>query len=411
MSRSPAAHGKPSLLAVTSELPWPLSTGGHLRTFHLLRALARCYAVRLVTPLTPDQSPAVNRVQAAGIAVCPAKVGSRLRWREAFRAVRAALRREPYVLYRRHDRSAVHRTLRQEISRAKPQVVYLDHLDSFLYQPLLADIPRVLDLHNVYSTLVARIAEEQQAKWSRLYLRREARLLAAVEQEAAKTAHALLTVSEDDSRHFNGLHPRSLHLIPNGVDCSLYEVLPTGRARSQPIILYLGAMSWEPNVTAALFLAQEVLPAIRAQMPEVRLRIVGRDPTAEVQALNSLPGVEVTGSVPEVLPHLREASLLAVPLEAGGGTRLKILEAFAAGLPVISTGVGCEGLAVRHQDHLLIADRKDFVAAALALLRDPQRGRHLAEQARPFVRKHYDWSRIGDLACQAITSVLSPGSS
>jgi glycosyltransferase involved in cell wall biosynthesis len=325
-------------------------------------------------------------------------------WREAIRALAAAARCEPYVLYRRHDRFAVRTVLRQELQRERPDVVYLDHLDSLVFWKELAGLPFVMDLHNIYSTLAGRAALERRGL-PRLYLGREARLLRRMECHAAGLAEALLTVSESDRSHFVALGGRAVHVVPNAVDCGVYDSLPTGRCPGPPVLLYVGAMSWAPNVNAARFLASELLPKVRRQFPEVRLRIVGRDPTAEVEALRRLSGVEVTGTVKSIIPHLAEAHALLVPLEAGGGTRLKILEAFAAGLPVISTPVGCEGLRVTHGEHLFVADREQFEENVLALLADERLGAQLAARARTLVREQYDWAVVSKAACEAVADV------
>src|SRR6185295_13963861 len=144
-------------------------------------------------------------------------------------------------------------------------------------------------------------------------------------------AAALMTVSDEECRHFADLGAGSVHLVPNGVDCAQYARLATGRHGASPLVLYIGTMSWAPNASAARYLATDVLPAVRARIPGARLRIVGKNPPADLQRLDGVDGVEVTGGVPDVQPHLEAAALLAVPLETGGGTRLKILEAFAAG--------------------------------------------------------------------------------
>jgi glycosyltransferase involved in cell wall biosynthesis len=183
--------------------------------------------------------------------------------------------------------------------------------------------------------------------------------------------------------------------------------LPAGRDGGPPTLLYIGAMSWSPNVSAVQFLAQHVIPEVRSRVPDTRLRIVGRDPAPEVLALRGLPGVEVMGSVPDVIPYLREAHVLAVPLAAGGGTRLKILEAFAAGLPVVSTPVGCEGLPVVDGEHLVTAERARFAEAVLHLLADPTRGKRLAAAARELVRERFDWETVGAAACAAVDAAVS----
>jgi glycosyltransferase involved in cell wall biosynthesis len=405
----PAPLGVPSaVLAITSQVPWPLNSGGHLRSFHLLRTLARHYRVRLVTTITAGQEAAVEALRQRQLDLRPIVIGGPLRMvRDICWAATAALRGEPYVFFRRHDRQRVRAAVRELCQEETPDVLYLDHLDSLVYRSLVPHTPAVIDLHNVYSTLARRTGDEQRRWLLRRYLHREARLLERIEQRAATSTDALLTVSDEDARHFEALGPRSLHLVPNGVDCAAYAGLPTGRDGASPLILYVGAMSWGPNVAAAEFLAKVMLPRVRAIISEARVRIVGRDPGPEVTALRQLPGVEVTGGVHDVMPHLREARLLAVPLFSGGGTRLKILEAFAAGLPVVSTPVGCEGLRVADGKHLVVAGHDGFADAVTVLLGDPARARCLAEQGRDLVRQQYDWQRVGEAACAAVAEVLA----
>jgi glycosyltransferase involved in cell wall biosynthesis len=300
----------------------------------------------------------------------------------------------------------VRAALREQVAREAPAVLYLDHLDSLVYRNVAPGVPAILDLHNVYSELVRRTAAEQTSTWKRLYLRRESRLLARSERRAADLAAGLFAVSEDDASYFRQLRARSTYVVPNGVDCAAYESLPAARRLAPPTLLYVGCMSWGPNVAAAEFLATRVLPRVREAVPGAGLAVVGRDPTAAVRALGRLPGVEVTGAVPDVLPYLRAASALAVPLEAGGGTRLKILEAFAAGLPVVSTPVGCEGLGVAAGEHLVVADRDHFVTALVELLKDPAAGERLASRARRLARGRFDWAAVGRTACEAVHAVL-----
>ena len=387
-----------SILAVTSELPWPLNSGGHLRTFHLLKSLSRNHRVRLVVP----GSLTVKALAEHGIEVIPVPVGARTRVGEAVRASAAALAGVPYVFYARHDWQVVRRELERQAAIEAPDVLYLDHLDSFVYRSVLPDTPAVGDLHNVYSTLAARAADEQRFWPTRLYLRREARLLLARERDAAATAATLLATSDEDCRFFKGLRGTTVRLVPNGVDCAAYADLPAGRPPRAANILYVGAMSWAPNAAAACFLARDVLPRVRAVRPDVRLQIVGRGATREVQQLASLDGVDVLGEVASVRPHLIDAAALAVPLESGGGTRLKILEAFAAGLPVVSTTVGCEGLRVVDGQHLTVVSRANFAGALLDALKDRNAAAARAERARALVRSLYDWRTIGESACEAV---------
>jgi glycosyltransferase involved in cell wall biosynthesis len=403
----PGHSAKPSLLAVTSELPWPLNSGGHLRTYHLLRTLAQRFRVRLVVTLRADEEAGRDELAAQGIETRGVSVGRHAIWRESLRACGAAVCSEPYVLYRRHNRRPIHAAIREAFRCETPQVVYLDHLDSMSFTPLPVPVPFVVDLHNVCSKLVRRVAEEPHSWIVRQYLRREARLLAKMERRTAEMADALLAVSEEEARHFEALGARTVSVVPNGVDCARYGDLPLERSAQRPTILFLGGMAWAPNVGCAVFLAREVLPRIRKTHPEVRLQIVGRDPPASVRALNELPAVEVTGEVPDVTPYWRAAHVLAVPLDSGGGTRLKVLEAFAAGVPVVSTPIGCEGIDAFHGQHLLIAPREEFAEAVRSILDDRARGIRLARAARELAWQRYDWGVATRPAFETIEAILA----
>jgi glycosyltransferase involved in cell wall biosynthesis len=394
-----------SVLAVTSEVPWPLDSGGHLRTYHLLRTLAGRFDVRLIVPdLLHTRAAATRALEYAGVEAHVIDVGARTVATETTRLLGATARREPYVLFARHRRSVVRRRLAREIHRRRPDVIYLDHLDSLVYADEAPGIPIVIDLHNVYSRLAGRAAAEATGILRRSFLRREAALLARMERRAAEVAHTVLSVSHEEARYFTSLGARTV-LVPNGVDCAAYEPPAKPAKAAAPTILFVGSLAWPPNASAAAFLATEVLPEVRRQIPDARLSIVGKDPSAEVRALAVLDDhVSVAASVPDVLPFFHQSHVLAVPLQAGGGTRLKILEAFAAGLPVVSTPIGCEGLGTHHGEQLLVADRAGFAAAIVRLLRNAEEARQLADRARPFVRERYDWSVVGDDACDAVAS-------
>jgi polysaccharide biosynthesis protein PslH len=394
-----------SILAITSQLPWPLNTGGHLRTFHMLRALAKRFRVRLITGAPEGSEEGAVALAREGVRVFAVRVGPRRTWREGLRALAAALRRQPYVLYQRHNRREIRITLDEELQRERPDIVYLDHLDSAVFLRQFSGIPVVLDLHNVYSLLVRREAQDR-GRIMGLYLGREGRLLGQAEQRIARRIDILFSVSEQEAEHFRSLGARTVHVVPNGVDCGTYEALPIGRREGTPRILCVGAMSWAPNASAARFLATRILPRVRERFPMAELCIVGKDPPCDLAALDGRAGVRVTGEVPSMLPYLREAHVLAVPLKAGGGTRTKILEAFAAGLPVISTAVGCEGLRVVSGEHLLVRERDDFAEALTTLLSRPAAGQALADRGRQLARRLYDWSTIGGVASAAIDGMV-----
>ena len=173
---------KPRVLAVTSEPPWPLNSGGHIRSFHLMKAMAAATDFRLVCPVAPEQFAGVKSLRAAGIDVRPAAVPPRSKAREAKRLLGAALRGEPYVMYRRHMWREAAAVWAAELTTNPPDVLYLDHLDAFMYRAAAPGVPSVIDLHNVYSLLARRTAEEQTSRLKRAFLHSEAQRLGRIER-------------------------------------------------------------------------------------------------------------------------------------------------------------------------------------------------------------------------------------
>lgn len=392
------------MLAVSSEMPWPLTSGGHLRTFHLLRSIAKRFRVHLLVPALSGDTEGTSALAREGIRAEAVPTTARGPLVDALNASRCAASGRAYVMYGRHVHESVRRRAREVIADLSPAVLYLDHLDGFGYGLRPERSVVALDLHNVYSLIAERLAQEQSGL-RRAYLRREARLLKRAERSAAAGVDVLFAVSRQEVAYYETLGGPNVHLVPNGVDCAAYASLPDGRVRGD-LIVYVGSMSWPPNEEAALFLATTVLPQVRRQRPNARLRIVGKSPGAELRALDGRDGIEVTGEVPDVIPHLEEAALLAVALESGGGTRLKILEALAAGLPVVSTPVGAEGLDLEAGVHLVIEERARFADAITGVLTDRATGTRIARSGRALVRRVYDWSAIGASAADALSAAV-----
>ncbi len=401
------ANDRPRLVAITSEIPWPLNSGGHIRSYHLLTAVSRMAPVSLLVPTDATRADLPAELASDDLQVTQIPVGSRSALGEVGRVLRSLARHEPYAMYGRHGWPAVYDAFASRLKTDPPALVYLDHIDAYWYvaRAIGAGLrvpPVVVDMHNVYSRLLARSGAEARNPAMRALLARDASRMQQIERAVAARSAAIMAVSDEEVRYFAAAGANAVHLVPNGVDTSALTLLDAGRPTGAPVVMFLGTMSWGPNAAAVRFLARQAMPIVRQFVPDATLLVVGRDCPPDIAALGAADGIEVTGAVPEVQPYLARASVLAVPLDAGGGTRLKILEAFAAGLPVVSTAIGMEGIDARPREHFVLAERDAFAPALVAALQDRQAGRVMAVAARALATSRYDWRDIGAKAAALV---------
>jgi glycosyltransferase involved in cell wall biosynthesis len=220
------------------------------------------------------------------------------------------------------------------------------------------------------------------------------------EAQICRQATATLAVSEADKAALAAIAPdRPITVIPNGIYLADYPLVATDVSSPPYTLLFTGKMDYRPNIDAMLWFGRHVLPLILAVEPQARLQIVGLSPHPRLAELRQHPAIEITGAVPDIRPYLQQAAVYIIPMRVGGGTRFKALEAMATGKGIVSTPLGVEGIAVRHEAELLLADSPEaFAAAVLRLLRDQQQGGLLTQQlgrrARAFVEVHYSWTKI-----------------
>lgn len=299
----------------------------------------------------------------------------------------------------------VQRAITALCAETRPDIIHLTTPLLMLYR-YPAGIRIVADAHNVEHDNLQRVARESRSALRRLLFSAFAWRLRPEEARTAEMVDRLFTVSDRDRTLFRALAPRAhVAIIPNGVD--LEGFVPSMAGRKTHSLLFVGMMNYHPNDDGVRYFLDEIYPLIRASLPDVHLTIVGGEPSAAVRAAAS-PHVTVTGLVPDVRPFLASAEILIVPLRAGGGTRLKLLEAMASGIPAVSTSIGCEGLGATDGEHLLIADSPPaFTQAVLRLAHDPALRQALASRARAFVGDHYGWRTIGE-ALHAQYNALAP---
>jgi sugar transferase (PEP-CTERM/EpsH1 system associated) len=258
------------------------------------------------------------------------------------------------------------------------------------------EVKVIIDQHNLEYEIRLRTYQQESAWVRKWYNRLESSLLKSVEIERCRNADLVLVTSERERLILKKLLPKSvIEVVPNGVDIEMF----CGDSTEQEVpgrIIFTGSMEYYPNVHAVQYFAQTCWPLIRKHLPDATWHIVGKNPLPAVQELAELPGVTVTGTVPDVRPYLASALVATVPLQIGSGTRLKILEALAMRKAVVSTSQGCEGLSVVPGKHLQVADQPEaFAEAVIALLNNPEKRNALGKAGRALVEAEYSWEYCG----------------
>jgi len=287
-----------------------------------------------------------------------------------------------------------------------PDIVHITNPLISMYRfPASARV--VADAHNVEYDNLLRVAQESRSTVRKLFFRAFAWRLKHEETLACQRCDVVMAVSERDRSMFRAMAPTTqIALVPNGVDLSEFVSVPDKRRPNT--LLFVGMMDYQPNDAGMQHFLNAIFPLIRQCVPDAHLTIVGGNPSPAVRNAAS-PSVRVTGFVDDVRTYLRESSVFVVPLYAGGGTRLKLLEAMAMGIPAVSTSLGCEGLNVHHNTHLLVADSPEaFADAVVRLLQDPSLRNTLSAQALAAVHAEHGWDRIGGTLLNLYASLVSP---
>ena len=379
------------ILFIANVTPWPAHGGVHLRILNLLERTAREHDVVLGCHVWNDADrEGVRQLNARGIKT----VGGTMWWasaRHALPALKRALRGIPPETAQ-YQAEEIHALIRAGDYD-------LLHIEESILAPYLESVPEgkhvrsVITLHNVHFVQGRRIAVIEPALWRRAWVGFSARWMAYYEPRMVKQFDRVITVSEDDRTLLRAAAPDvGVDVVPNGVDTVALQPLASHTGR--PALLFIGSMAYRPCIDAAVWLVRDILPRLQRAIPDLDVWIVGKHPTAEVRALAS-SHVFVTGEVDDVRPYYERCSLAVAPLRAGGGSRLKILEAMALGRPVVSTTIGAEGLDVVDGKHVAIADDAEgFAQRVEALLADEEKRMNIAGAARDLVVAKYDWELI-----------------
>ncbi|MCU1304267.1 MAG: hypothetical protein JWQ87_4551 [Candidatus Sulfotelmatobacter sp.] len=372
----------------------PVDTGGKIRSFNILRHLAREHEIVFLSYYSGAQDPIYEaEIKQQFPGAHPLHInGPNGSLAQSFDYVFRLPSPAPYAV-KKFSHHKIRTAVKHWLSAGTLDVAVCDFLSASLNFPSHSPIPTVLFQHNVETMLWRRMATTETNPLRKLSYGIEARKMERYEARSLQRFQHIIAVSENDREIMVKLSPHCpITVVPTGVDTEQYKVEPSAPG-IPPLVVFTGSMDWEPNIDAMEYFCNEIWPLVLADYPDARFQIVGRNPNARVRRLASA-SVDVTGTVPSVINHLRSATVVIVPLRAGGGTRLKIFEAMALGKAIVSTSIGAEGLDVTNGRDLLIADdARLFADSIIRLLRDPELRRSY-EQAAAARAARYDWSQI-----------------
>jgi sugar transferase (PEP-CTERM/EpsH1 system associated) len=388
----------------------PPDTGGKIRSYHILRELARQHSITFFSfysahdgDMHPSLKDVFDRVVCVPLSLPKPKSPAELR-----DYVIRLFSSEPYGITK-YCRPEVRRRLHALLNEETFDVLVCDFISAAGVVPWDWPGPKALFTHNVEAMIWRRHYEVAANPLWKAVAWWEWRRMEAAEQRYLQLADHVLTVSDTDRDTFaHFVEPKKLSVIPTGVDVDYFQPLSVDEAPN--LLVFTGSMDWLPNEDAVLYFVDAIFPLIKQQCPEVSLEVVGRNPSRKLQALSEREkSVRLTGWVDDIRPFVARAAICIVPLRIGGGTRLKIFEAMAMGKAVISTAVGAEGLPVQSGKDILLADRpNDFAQSVIGLLRDSHLRRRLGTGARSLVQENYTWGRVAETFVRTLQdSVIS----
>ncbi len=392
------------VLLLTQVLPYPPDSGPKVKTYYVLKYLAQQHQVTLVSFVRDTDKPEyVKHLETLCERVITVPI-TRSKTDDLRFLGRSLVSGDPWMMLR-DERPEMQRAL-ADLAAGEPfDVVHADQLNMGQYALLFKNSRKVLDLHNALWMLYRRLAETTpMTKPMKYLLMRDWPLLKRYEGALCRQFDAVTAVTEEDRQLLLEAGAQDdITVIPIAIDTD--EQAFINRRPSGPHIIHIGTMYWPPNINGITWFLEAVYPQIKAQIPDVRCTLIGsRPPESIIQRSQVDRTLTVTGYVEDPLPFLEDASMMIVPIQAGGGMRVKILNALSQGIPMVSTTVGCEGIQVAHERDILIADDAgDFALACVRLLHDYELNQRLTREGRQTAEEFYDYRQ----ACRPLDAIYA----
>ncbi|RMH01891.1 MAG: glycosyltransferase [Chloroflexi bacterium] len=395
------------ILFLSQIIPYPPNAGPRVKTWHVLRYLAaRGHEVTLAAFVRPDEAEYVPVLKEVCTAVHTVPI-QRSRVRDVGYWLRSHLSGRPWLI-ERDDLKEMRRLVNRLLTTQSFDVIHADQLTmtQFALNPPLNQAGKrpftIFDAHNATWSISARMFANAPWVLRPLLSLEAARIKRYEGMLIQEFDHTMVVIPQDKDALLQGVPngkaaqaAQRISIIPIAVDT--VELQPVRRQPDSTNIMTLGSLTYPPNADGIRWFLREVFPLIRAQMPQATLTIIGKNPPADfVQAALEQPDViKVTGYVPDLTPYMEAAALMVVPVRAGGGMRVRLLEAFARAMPAVTTTIGMEGIAAEPGKHVLVADDVEgFAAETVRLMKDPDLQQRLGENGRLLAESCYDWQVV-----------------
>lgn len=401
---------RPGLLFLSHRLPFPPHNGAAIRTYNVLKQLARCFDITALCfdreDIATGQIPIARRIEALSpyarvevFSIPQQSSRARLIWDH----LRSLASRRAYTYYV-HESADYERRLIYHLEKRRWSLVHLESTDLVGFLPYLKNLPVVCTHHNVESSLLRRRAQAESSSLMRAYMMLQANFLQKAEREALGNLALNVAVSEDDAATFRSMDPHAkVIVVPNGVDTEAFHPIDVPQSGA----VFVGGTSWFPNKDGLTWFVESILPELRAREWNSEVVWVGRATPEEMARHRNIHGLRLTGYVEDIQPYVHAARCFIVPLRVGGGTRLKILDAWAMGKAVVSTSIGCEGLRTEQDKNILIADTPaEFADSVIRLLNDSGLARRIGVAARKTATEYYGWQIVGDRMLEHYRALL-----
>lgn len=386
------------ILWLKTELLHPVDKGGRIRTYQMLKELRKEHEITYLTlddgSAAPDARDLSNEY-CSNLITVPHSVAPKFSPR-FYAEIAGNLSSELPYFIAKYQSAAMRQKIEDVLAENAHDILVCDFLHPAINLPDEINIPTLLFQHNVEAMIWKRHYQVANNFGKRAYLRSQWHRAVAFEKQACSRFDAVVAVSKDDAEVFRSEYGHGrVFDIGTGVDTDYFTPV-NGDRTTKPNIVFTGSMDWLPNSDAVQWFIKEIFPLIKQEVPEATFTVVGRDPFPEILELAKKDSsIKVTGRVDDVRPYMREAAVFVVPIRIGGGTRLKIFEAMAMGLPVVSTTIGAEGLRVTDGNEIVLRDSPDrFSRSVISLLQDRHIASKTAETACRVVRDKFGWSSI-----------------